>query len=146
MSDLYQRDFYAWTRQQAELLRTRNDPGGLDLIHLAEEIEAMGARDRRELASRLTELLKHLLKWRYQPMLRGASWEISITKQRDAIEDLLADSPSLRSGQDTRLPRCYSRARRDALREMGGSVNLPEQCPFTLVQILDGEFWPDGNT
>lgn len=146
MSDLYQRDFYAWTLEQARLLRARNDAGGLDLMHLAEEIEAMGSRDRRELASRLTELLKHLLKWHYQPMLRGASWEISIIKQRDAIEDLLADSPSLRSGLDTRLPRCYSRARRDALREMGGAVEPPEDCPFTLMQILGGEFWPDGDT
>jgi len=46
----YEADFFAWTRAQADLLR-RGQLDRLDLAHLAQEIEDMGKRDRRELRS-----------------------------------------------------------------------------------------------
>ena len=43
----YDEDFFAWTRHQAELLRAVRSrgadlPAGIDLDHLAEEIEDLG--------------------------------------------------------------------------------------------------------
>ena len=56
-------DFDAWSVEQAALLRQRQiAEADLDLI--AEEIESMGKTEKRELVSRLTVLLLHLLKWR----------------------------------------------------------------------------------
>jgi len=46
--DLYTQDFYAWTQQSARLIREGRF-GELDLEHIAEEIESMGASERREL-------------------------------------------------------------------------------------------------
>ena len=43
-----------------------------DIEHIAEEIESMGRAEKRELISRLSALLLHLLKWRYQTDKRGA--------------------------------------------------------------------------
>ena len=43
-----------------------------DIAHIAEEIESMGDAEKRELVNRLTVLLLHLLKWRYQPTRRSA--------------------------------------------------------------------------
>ena len=40
----------------------------------------MGRTEKRELISRLTVLLLHLLKWRHQSGKRGPSWEASIAK------------------------------------------------------------------
>src|SRR5579864_8782072 len=74
---LYNRDFYAWSRQQAELLRA-GKLAQADIEHIAEEIDSMGRTEKRELISRLSVLLLHLLKWRYQPDKRGPSWEASI--------------------------------------------------------------------
>ena len=65
-SPLYDQDFFAWSRQQAELLRA-GDLARADIEHIAEEIESMGRTEKRELISRLTVLLLHLLEWRYQP-------------------------------------------------------------------------------
>ena len=65
-ADLYDRDFAEWTRHNAELLRAGR-ASEADLEHIAEEIEDMGNRDRRELRSRLRVLLAHLLKWKFQP-------------------------------------------------------------------------------
>jgi hypothetical protein len=44
----YEADFFAWTQDQAQLLRARGRLG-LDWDNLAEEIESMGRRDRRAL-------------------------------------------------------------------------------------------------
>ena len=74
---LYETDFYAWATRQAALLRAgRLDAA--DIEHIAEEIDSMGRSEKRELVSRLTVVLLHLLKWQYQPALRGNSWRLSI--------------------------------------------------------------------
>lgn len=67
----------------------------MDREHLAEEIESVGARERRELRGRLARLRQHLLKWQYQPELRSRSWATTIRAQRDEIGAVLADSPNL---------------------------------------------------
>src|SRR5487761_1403224 len=91
----YDRDFYAWTNEQARLLRT-GELSAIDAANLAEEIESMGRSDRRELQSRLAVLIMHLLKWRFQPSARSAGWLGTIREQRLQIELILEDSPSLR--------------------------------------------------
>lgn len=55
----------------------------------------MGKTEKRELVSRLIVLLSHLLKWRFQPARRGASWEATIRNHRRALERHLKDNPSL---------------------------------------------------
>jgi hypothetical protein len=58
---LYDQAFCAWTEQQVRLLRAGRLQDA-DLVHIAEEIETLGANERRELESRLEVLLLHLLK------------------------------------------------------------------------------------
>ena len=77
----YERDFYAWANEQAALLRAGR-LGEADFKHIAEEIESMGKTEKRELVSRLTVLLLHLLKWRFQPELRSANWRLTVEEQR----------------------------------------------------------------
>ena len=143
-TSLYETDFYAWTQQQAALLR-KNTWGELDAANLAEEVESLGRRDKRELGSRLQVLLAHLLKWRYQPERRedSHSWYDTIVEQREQIADLLADSPSLQPQVPDLLSLRYVRARRRALRETGLSETVvPQMCPWTIEQVLDEAFWP----
>ena len=87
---LYEQDFYAWTLQQAELLRSQTQQD-LDWANLAEELEDMGKNLKRELESRLKVLFAHLLKWQYQPSHRGHSWQYTIEEQRNELADHLAD-------------------------------------------------------
>src|SRR5260370_26858480 len=82
-SQLDDRDFFAWSREQAELLRA-GKLAEADIEHIAEEIDSMGRTEKRELISRLSVLLHHLLRWRYQPEKRSPSWEASIRVQRTA--------------------------------------------------------------
>src|SRR5580658_8345121 len=94
-SALYDRDFFAWSLEQAELLRA-GKLAEADVEHIAEEIESMGRTEKRELISRLSILLLHMLKWRYQPDKRSPSWEASIRVQRNRLADHLDDNPSLK--------------------------------------------------
>src|SRR5271156_4853787 len=118
-SPLYDQDFFAWSRQQADLLRA-GDLARADIEHIAEEIESMGRTEKRELVSRLTILLLHLLKWRYQPGKRGASWQASIRVQRNRLGDHLDDTPSLRP----LLPQALASAYRDAALEAVAETGL----------------------
>ena len=92
----YEEDFYLWTVEQASLLRS-GELSAIDAANIAEEIESMGRSDRRELKRRLIVLLTHLLTWRHQPEARSRSWSSTIREQRQQIELVLEDSPSLRS-------------------------------------------------
>ena len=141
-SPLYDRDFYAWSREQAELLRA----GKLveaDIEHIAEEIDSMGRTEKRELISRLNVLLLHLLKWRYQPGKRGPSWEASISNQRDDIADHLDDNPSLKPLLPLALASAYRKACREAIAETGLAMStFPTICPWAVDEVLNEEFWP----
>lgn len=66
---LYEKDFYAWTQQQAQFLRERAWEK-LDLPHWIEEMESLGRQQRQELRNQLGVLVGHLLKWEYQPQAR----------------------------------------------------------------------------
>jgi hypothetical protein len=141
--DLYEQDFYAWTQEQAARLRA-GKLAALDLEHLAVEIESMGISQRNELKNRLRVLLLHLLKWQFQPQERSSGWVGTIVEQRDRLELLLEDSPSLHSLLAEAAAYAYPKARRAASRETQLPLSsLPDACPYTLEQVLNDEFWPD---
>src|ERR1700679_1879709 len=99
MATLYDEDFYAWANEQAALLRS-GKLASADIENIAEEIESMGKGEKRELISRLTVLLSHLLKWQFQPNLQGPSWKATIRVQRRDLSRHMTDNPSLK----TKLP------------------------------------------
>lgn len=139
----YEEDFYAWTVEQARLLRS-GELAGIDVENIAEEIESMGRSDQRQIKSRLIVLLAHLLKWQMQPEMRSTSWSGTIREQRRKIEDLLSESPSLRPTVPEVLSRAYPEAREDAAEESGlAETAFPEACPFTPEEVLSRAFLPE---
>ena len=141
--DLYDRDFFEWTRCNAALLRAGRLEEA-DVEHLAEEIEDMGKSQRHELANRLRVLLAHLLKWRVEPERRGRSWRATIDVQRDELLRLLGQMPSLRNYLRDTLPEIYRPAVKQAIAETDlPDETFPAKCPFTIHEILDEEFFPE---
>jgi Domain of unknown function DUF29. len=140
----YEQDFYAWTQQTAALIRT-GQWSPLDQEALAEEVEDLGVSQHHAVSSDLYQVLIHLLKWQYQSRLRveGHSWQDTIVEHRDRIERLCTRSPSLRRHLQDMLTEEYPRARRRACLQTGLTrTTFPEQCPWTLDQVLDPDFWP----
>jgi hypothetical protein len=139
---LYEVDFYAWTREQARLLRT-HQWGQIDLPNLIEEIESLGKQQRQELRNRLSVLIGHLLKWHYQPQHRSRSWLATLRIQRLDIAELLEDNPSLKPYLEEALFKAYLKGVELAVGETDlPHRTFPTECPYSLTAILDSHFYP----
>lgn len=115
----------------------------VDRVAVAEEIEQMGRSDARELDSRITQILEHLLKLR---LARGAildlnsrGWNASIARQRGELMSLLDESPSLKRRLTVKLvEKCYRTAADVVAAEY--EVEPPGECPFSPRDILSTDW------
>jgi len=139
----YEQDLVAWAEANACLLRAGR-LSEVDAEHIAEELEDVGKSERRALGSHLRNLILHLLKWQFQPGLRGPSWRLSIQNSRQEIQVVVADSPSLRPCVQDLLADEYPRALRLAVTDTGLPAQaFPADCPYAVEQLLDDDWLPD---
>lgn len=154
--DLYDTDFHAWTNQQAAALRKvaelRLNLPGVDIEHLAEEVEDMGKSEARAARSALAVIIEHLLKLRHSPAGPSRNgWRDTVHSHRRLLEDVLADSPGLKSEQRLAemLAEAWRRGRYDACAalnrygEADAAAAIPADCPFRFEQLCDFEWWPE---
>jgi hypothetical protein len=140
---LYETDFAAWAQQQAEHLRAKRLTM-LDYDHVAEELATLGRSEENALVSYWEVLLRHLLKWTYQPARRGQSWRRSIRVPRQRIQRIIRRNPSLRPKLPELIAEAYPDARDNAADETGLALQtFPERCPWTVAQVLERDFWPE---
>lgn len=140
--NLYEADFYAWTQEQAELLKLQQW-NQLDLPNLIEEIESLGKQQRAELRNRLSILIGHLLKWEYQVSKRSRSWFNTIRVQRIDVLQLLKENPSLKPYLEEALQIAYIKGMALAAGETNLALKtFPENCPYSLEEILSDRFYP----
>lgn len=139
----YNQDFYKWAMHSAELIREKKF-SEIDIEHIAEELESMGRNNKRELTNRLSILMAHLLKWKYQQIRRSKSWMLTIKNQRFEIEDLLDESPSLKQEISAKFDHAYQKALLLAAAETGiEESEFPKNSPFSLDECLDESFLPE---
>ncbi|WP_020506680.1 DUF29 domain-containing protein [Lamprocystis purpurea] len=139
----YDRDFHAWSQEPADLLRAQRF-AEIDLDHLIEDLDAMGARERRELISRLKVLLAQLLKWQFQPQMRSRSWEATIKEQRLSLQDLVDENPGFEALLEQQaIPKAYRLARLFAVKETNlEESTFPRDCPYALTETRDPDYYP----
>src|SRR6266446_8905650 len=138
LESLYEEDFYAWTQQQAELLRRLPVVGNeIDLEHIAEEIEDLGRSDLRAAQSLCEHIVEHFLKLEYSGLEEPADhWRDEIVEWRLQLEQILTHSIEAKLDLPGRY-RAALRLVRRLERDMPGLVDrLPAQCPYTLEQIV----------
>ena len=152
-ADLYERDFVAWTEEQAARIRAAagTHPNLLiDWDRVAEEIEDLGKSTARELQSRLTTIIEHLLKLQHSPAEEPrAGWVGTVVRERAAAENLMEESPSLRARLGVLLARANwaaakivgaeLEARHEIRPAEARSLGVPELAPD---QVL-GDWFPD---
>jgi hypothetical protein len=139
---LYERDYYTWALKQAHALKEHRAEV-LDWENLAEEVEDLARRERRELLNRLKVLLAHLLKWQFQPSRRSRSWEATIAVQRTEIRRHLRDNPGLKPSIPAILADAYETARIEISIRLAKRPELPQSCPWSFEQIMDEGFRPE---
>ncbi len=142
MGNQYDEDFYGWTQAQAFALRNYQ-LGGLDVEHLAEEIEELGQSQRYAIESHLETLLLHLLKYRYDPAQEPRrGWRLTIRNARREIRKRAVGS--LQHHHEEYLGTAYAHAVEDAPDATGlPASTFPETCPWPVSLVLDDGFWPE---
>jgi hypothetical protein len=145
----YEKDFTAWASEQAQLLRDRQFEQ-IDWTNLIEEVDGLGRSERQAIASYLTVLLTHLLKWQYQPSGRQytdvgipcGSWIGAITNSRRRIDRLIQHNPSLKFYPQQCLTEAYDDAVEVAQKETGMN-GFPMECPFSIEDVMQSDWLPE---
>ncbi len=135
LADLYESDEIAWLETMAELI-AEGKSEELDYAHLQEFLTDMAIREKREVKSRMTVLLMHLLKWTHQKRKRSSSWRTTIKEQSEELADIF-ESRTLRNHADDVLPQAYKRAVGRASGDTGLPADtFPKKCPWTVEMLL----------
>lgn len=136
---LYDEDFYAWTQQQAALLRRLPVGNAFDAENVADEIEDLGRSELRTAQSLVEHIIEHFLKLEFSGLADP------VEHRRDEIVEwrLQLDKTLNRSiAAKLVLPARYQAALRlirRLEREVPGLTGrLPPGCPYTLEQIVSG--------
>jgi hypothetical protein len=146
MSDLYDTDVVIWSERQAALLRRMaagervNDQ--VDWENVAEEIEALGISDRRELRNRVRIILAHLLKLQLSPAIEPRpGWRETVREQRRQLRIVLDESPSLRPTLPTVIGSELPEARQQVIASLADRKEQPRVDPagltYTEEQVFD---------
>jgi hypothetical protein len=142
--NLYDHDFYQWTQETTAKLRAK-DFAALDLENLIEEVESLGASERREVYNRLTTLLEHLLKRIYANLPDCFDgWENTIREQRKQLKRSLKLSPSLKNYYIEIFDEAFVDALDEVRKEKGyKSVKFPDLWQFgcDIDAIINVDFW-----
>jgi hypothetical protein len=142
MRSLYEQDIVLWVEETVAKLRAK-DFENLDLENLIEEVASLGISQRKELLSRLTTLIEHLLKRIYIPMPDNYRvWENTIREQRRQLNFVLSDAPSLKSIWLISFERAWEVSLQD-VRDEHSQISFPDRWPFsqTLEAMLNDRFW-----
>jgi hypothetical protein len=141
-NNLYNQDYYQWVQETIKLLEKKIFRS-LDLDHLIEEIEDLALNEKQIIETNLIVVLKLLLKWQYQPKQRSGEIKASIRRHRYQIRDDLKVSPSLKTYLSEIWLESYQEARLQAADETELAIaTFPEQCPYTIENILNTDYLP----
>jgi Domain of unknown function DUF29 len=142
---LYEEDFYAWTQQQAALLRRLPLTGNsIDREHVAEEIEDLGKSDLRAAQSLVEHIIEHLLKLEFSGLGEPADhWRDEIVEWRLQLDKTLTASIEAKLDLPARYRSALRLLRRLERDVPGLTARLPPACPYSLAEIVSagGEDW-----
>ena len=147
---LYEEDFYAWTQQQAGLLRrlplTSNS---IDAENVAEEIEDLGRSELRTAQSLVEHIIEHLLKLEFSGLDEPTEhWRDEVVEWRLQLEKTLTRSIEAKLDLAARYKaalRLVRRLERDIPGLMG---RIPPDCPYSLQQMVSAgeeDWFPSPN-
>lgn len=137
LKTLYETDDAQWLSETIELLKQKrlND---LDLPHLIEELEDLGNEKKRAVESLLEQIIRHLLLcqyWTEESERNRGHWEAEVIGFRTQLKRRLTQN--LRNHLEQELPNLYQDALVYVQRKTRFKVNFPEQCPYSLDNLLD---------
>jgi len=134
---LHDSDFYGWTQQQANLIRS-GKISDLDMNNILEELSRLGKSKNQELEGQIAILLAHLLKWKFQVESHTKLWASSIKDQQKAVANILRKNPSLKPDVPKLLIQAYKSVLFMAEHEssVSSKYHFPKECPWSIDEAL----------
>jgi hypothetical protein len=148
-AELYDEDFYAWTQQQAQALRTHFEGDNrIDVEHLAEEIEDLGGSELQAVESFVEQIIAHLLKLDYSAQTDPRThWRAEVLNFRRSANRKI--SPTIRRKVEADIEGSYRRACEIAA--VGAMVHepdlirrLPRTCPYDWDEVWHRDVMAEG--
>ena len=141
LKQLYEIDDHLWLLETIDLLKQKK-LDELDLENLIEELEALGRSDKTTVASFLEQIIRHLLLlqyWQEEYDRNHYHWTAEIKSFRKQLNRKL--TTNLRNYLLDKIDFIYQDALEYVLEKTGYKVNFPDQCPYTLDQLLDQDYF-----
>ncbi len=129
-------DAYLWSKETAQLLRAGNF-AAIDMDELIDEVESIASGLRRELVSKLKDILEALLILTYVDS-DSKEADRQLVHAQGQLRLLLNSSPSLQEAVNDAVIKAYQRAKDYVVEDYGAT--LPERCPFPLERIMEDAY------
>ena len=141
LQQLHQTDFNLWTEAVTKAIAER-DFSNMNWDNLIEEIEDIGASQKRALRSYTQRLIEHIFKIQYWESERHRNlngWKAEIINFRTEIQNILEDSPSLKNYLAENYPNWYQKSVQKYKKD--NLFKVPEHSPIELEQILSNGYF-----
>ena len=146
LKSLYEIDFNQWLEETIDRLQA-NRFNELDLANLIEELEALGRSDKNAVESLLEQVIRHLLLleyWSKEFEYNKFHWQAEITGFRNQLKRQLTSN--LRNHLIKELSSLYQDALAYVRQKTGLEVEFPTECPYTIEELLDINWFPTSLT
>lgn len=144
--DLYDRDFFAWTQEQAKVLRARRGgANALDYDNLAEEIEDVGKSELHACESFLDRIIQHLIKIEFIGSPQDTPhWRSEVRTWRRDLGRRLTPTieRKLRAGLERAFADAVEGLESDGLLASAGAV-FAARAPYSWDELTDGAWYPE---
>lgn len=143
LKNLYELDYLAWYETTIEQLKN-NQLKELDLETLTEVLENLVRDTKKSGESYLKQIIIHLLLIEYwdSEKINHRHWASEIDNFRGELEIDL--TTNLRKYLGKKLETIYQKAVKNVCLKTGlKKTTFPNNCPYTLEQLLDDNWFPD---
>lgn len=141
LKELYEIDDYLWTIKTVNLLKERRFDE-LDLENLIEELDDLGSEKRHKVESLLEQIVRHLLLleyWHNEHERNYRHWSAEVISFRTQLNDRM--TKNFYNYLNENLSIIYKKARK-YVAVKSGLETFPEECPYTLEQLLNEDWFP----
>ncbi|MBD2136482.1 DUF29 domain-containing protein [Anabaena sp. FACHB-1237] len=139
---LYEIDNEKWLEKTLKLLKEKQLES-LDIEHLIEELEELSRRDKKTVERFLEQIIRHLLLlqyWTSEQEYNSNHWRAEIMSFRTQINEDITQN-LLNHLQDNK-EKIYEKALKYVKQKTGMLIDCPEDCPYSLEQLLNQNWLP----
>ena len=128
LKQLYKQDLNLWRQEIINAIQNKQLEN-MDWDNLIEEINDMGASEKRALRSYMKRLIEHILKLRY--------WKKEVVNFREEIKSILEESPSLNNYLEQNYIDWYQKS----VKAMRQEFTIPDDNLVDLEVIMTDDYF-----